>query len=38
MIPALLAAALPPLLVAFWVLATGAVASLAVPGVPERFK
>lgn len=39
--PALgLAAALPPLLHAYWVLATGAVASLLLPGqiVPARFK
>ena len=36
----LAAAALPPLLHAYWVLATGAVASLLLPGqiVPARFK
>jgi hypothetical protein len=32
------AAAAPPLLHAYWILATGAVASLVVPGVPPRFK
>jgi len=37
-LPALAAAALPPLLHAYWILATGAVAATWCDAVPERFK
>lgn len=37
-LPALAAAALPPLLHAYWILATGAVAATWCDAVPKRFK